>query len=170
MKDIDSLIRSFIYASKGFCWMLFNERNFRIHLTCIVYMAYFLLRYDFFVLSKVEYAILILTAALVVGGEMINSGIEKADDSVTRENKYTIKISKDVAAGAVLVFAAASVTVGVLLLWQPEAFKALLSHYMENPICIVTLVISLVGALLFIFKVNNKVIRKLKKKLIKDKK
>ncbi len=169
MKDIDSLIRSFIYASKGFGWMLFNERNFRIHLTCIFYMVYFLLRYDFFVLTKLEYAVLVLAAALVVGGEMINSGIEKADDSVTREDKHTIKISKDVAAGAVLVFAIAAVAVGVLLLWQPEAFKALFTHYAENPVCIVTLLISFVVALLFIFKVNNKLIRKLKKKITKDK-
>ncbi len=170
MKDIDSLVRSFIYASKGFGWMLFNERNFRIHLTCIFYMSYFLLRYDFFVLTKLEYAVLILIAALVVGGEMINSGIEKADDSVTRENKHTIKISKDVAAGAVLVFAMAAVAIGVLLLWQPEAFEALFNHYAQNPIHIVALLISFVIAFLFIFKVNNKLIRKLKSKFTKDKK
>ncbi len=169
MKDIDSLVRSFIYASKGFGWMLFNERNFRIHLTCIFYMAYFLLRYDFFVLTKLEYAVLILIAALVVGGEMINSGIEKADDSVTRENKYTIKISKDVAAGAVLIFAIAAVVIGVLLLWQPEAFKALFNHYIQNPVHIVALLISFVLAFLFIFKVNNKFVRKLKSKFTKDK-
>ncbi len=170
MKDIDSLVRSFIYAFKGFGWMLFNERNFRIHLTCIFYMAYFLLRYDFFVLSKLEYAVLILIAALVVGGEMINSGIEKADDSVTRENKYTIKISKDVAAGAVLVFAMAAVFIGVLLLWQPDAFEALFYHYVQKPQRLISLGISFAGAFLFIFKVNNKAIRKLKKKFTKDKK
>ncbi len=170
MKDIDSLVRSFIYAFKGFGWMLFNERNFRIHLTCIFYMAYFLLRYDFFVLTKLEYAVLILIASLVVGGEMINSGIEKADDSVTRENKHTIKISKDVAAGAVLVFSIAAVAIGILLLWQPEAFRQLFTHYIENPQYILTLLLSFVVAFLFIFKVNNKFIRKIKKKITKDKK
>ena len=87
--------------------MVFNERNFRIHLVCLGYMMFFLFRYDFFVLSKVEYAVLVVCAALVIGGEMINSGIEKADDSVSRETVHTIKISKDVAAGAVLVFAVA---------------------------------------------------------------
>lgn len=169
MNDIDSLLRSFIYAFKGLGWMLFNERNFRIHLTCFAYMAYFLFRYDYFVLSKVEYAILILSAALVIGGEMMNSGIEKADDSVTRETIHTIKISKDVAAGAVLVFAAAAVFIGVVLLWQPEAFKQLFNHYVENPICIVALLLSFVVAFLFIFKVNNKFIRKMKKKYMSKK-
>lgn len=164
MNDIDSLARSFIYAFKGFGWMLFNERNFRIHLTCFAYMAYFLFRYDYFVLTKVEYAILILTAALVIGGEMINSGIEKADDSVTRETIHTIKISKDVAAGAVLVFSVAAVFIGVVLMWQPEAFSQLFAHFTEKPICLVSLLISFVISFFFIFKVNNKFIRKMKKK------
>ncbi len=170
MNDIDSLLRSFIYASKGFGWMLFNERNFRIHLTCFSYMLYFLFRYDFFVLSKVEYAVLILTAAIVIGGEMINSGIEKADDSVTRETIHTIKISKDVAAGAVLVFSVAAVFIGVVLLWQPEAFKQLFNHFIKNPISIVTLLISFVVSFFFIFKVNNKFIRKVKRKYLAKKK
>ncbi len=164
MNDIDSLARSFIYAFKGFGWMIFNERNFRIHLTCFAYMAYFLFRYDFFVLTKVEYAVLILAAALVVGGEMINSGIEKADDSVTRETIHTIKISKDVAAGAVLVFAVAAVFIGVVLLWQPEAFKQLFEHYVNNPVYLVLLGLSFVVSFLFIFRLNNKFIRKMKKK------
>ncbi len=169
MNDIDSLARSFIYAFKGFGWMIFNERNFRIHLTCFAYMAYFLFRYNFFVLTRIEYAVLILAAALVIGGEMINSGIEKADDSVTRETIHTIKISKDVAAGAVLVFAVASVFIGIVLLWQPEAFRLLFEHYVNNPVYLVSLVLSIVISLLFIFKLNNKFIRKLKKKIIQKK-
>ena len=169
MNDIDSLARSFIYAFKGFGWMVFNERNFRIHLTCFAYMAYFLFRYNFFVLTRIEYAVLILVAALVIGGEMINSGIEKADDSVTRETIHTIKISKDVAAGAVLVFAVAAVFIGVVLLWQPEAFRLLFEHYVNNPIYLISLILSFVISLLFIFKLNNKFIRKLKKKIVKKK-
>lgn len=152
MKDIDSLFRSFLYAAKGFLWMLTHERNFRIHLTCLGYMAYFLLRYDFFTLTKTECAILVLVSALVVGGEMINTGIEKADDAVTREKKYAIKVSKDVAAGAVLVFAISAVIIGVILLWQPEAFKALYMHYIENPIYIALLAGSLILSIVFIFK------------------
>ena len=152
MKDIDSLFRSFLYASKGFLWMLTHERNFRIHLTCLCYMAYFLIRYDFFVLTKIECALLVLASALVIGGEMINTGIEKADDAVTREKKYAIKVSKDVAAGAVLVFAISAVIIGVILLWQPEAFKALYIHYTTEPIYLGLLIASFVLALLFIFK------------------
>ena len=99
------------------------------------------------------------------GITMINTGIEKADDSVSREKKYTIKVSKDVAAGAVLVFAGAAVFIGVVLLWQPEAFEMLFEHYVSNPVKIIGLLISFVVAFLFIFKLNNKFIRKMKKKI-----
>lgn len=152
MKDIDSLLKSFLYAFKGFLWMITHERNFRIHLTCLGYMCYYLMRYDYFVLTKVECAILVIMSALVIGSEMINTGIEKADDAVTREKKYAIKVSKDVAAGAVLVFAIAAVIVGVIFLWQPEAFKALYIHYTTEPLYLGLLVGSFVLALLFIFK------------------
>lgn len=152
MKDIDSLLRSFLYAFKGFLWMLTHERNFRIHLTCLGYMAYFLIRYDFFVLTKIECAVLVLASAMVIGSEMINTGIEKADDAVTREKKYAIKVSKDVAAGAVLVFAISAVIIGVILLWQPEAFKALYIHYKTEPIYLVMLIASFILASVFIFK------------------
>ena len=152
MKDIDSLFRSFVYAVKGFAWMIGHERNFRIHLTFLGYMTYFLCRYDFFVVSKIEAAILIIISALVIGGEMINTGIEKADDAFSREKKYEIKVSKDVAAGAVLVFAIASVVIGVLILWQPAAFEALFNHYRENTGSLVLFVLSLIVPLAFIFK------------------
>lgn len=169
MQEIDSLFRSFIYAIKGFCWMVFHERNFRIHLVCIGYMMYFLFRYDFFVVSKIEAVILVIMSSLVLGAEMINTGIEKADDSVSREKRYTIKVSKDVAAGAVLVFAITSVVVGIIILWQPEAFKALFNHYVNNPQYIANLLLSFAVSVLFIFKLNSNFIRKIKKKIVTKK-
>ena len=156
MKDIASLFKSFVYAFKGIGWMVTHERNFRIHLTCLVYMFYYLLRYDFFIVSRTEFAILLLAAGLVIGGEMINSGIEKADDSVSRDKKDTIAISKDVSAGAVLVFAIFAVLCGVAILWQPEAFRLLFTHYVENPIYILWFILSVVAFSLFIFKFDKK--------------
>lgn len=152
MKDVEGLLKSFVYAFKGFGWMVTHERNFRIHLTCLIYMFYYLLRYDFFVVSRVEFAILLLAAALVIGGEMINSGVEKANDSVSKERNHIIEVSKDVAAGAVLVFAVFAVLCGIVILWQPEAFKLLFNHYTENPINILWLALSVIAFNLFIFK------------------
>ena len=164
MKDVESLFKSFVYAFKGFGWMVTHERNFRIHITCMCYMFYYLLRYDFFVVSKTEFCILLLSCALVIGGELINTGIEKADDTVSKERKITIEISKDAAAGAVLVFAIFSVLVGIVIMFQKEAFGQLFNHYVTEPIYILYLVLSLIVALLFIFKFDSLV------KVIKGKK
>lgn len=152
MKDVASLFKSFVYAFKGFGWMVTHERNFRIHLTCLMYMFYYLLRYDFFAVSRTEFAILLLASGLVIGGEMINSGIEKADDSVSKDKNHTIEVSKDVSAGAVLVFAVFAVLCGIAILWQPEAFRQLFNHYVENPIYILWFVLSVVAFTIFIFK------------------
>ena len=125
-------------------------------------MIYFLVRYDFFVLSKIECAVLVLVSGLVLGGEMINTGIEKADDAVTREHIYAIKVSKDVAAGAVLVFAVSAVIIGIILLWQPQAFSALFAHYKANPYKIAILLLSFFFAFLFIFKCDAEKLEKTK--------
>jgi len=105
--------------------------------------------------SKTEICILLLSCALVLGGELINTGIEKADDTVSKERKRTIAISKDAAAGAVLVFAVFSVIIGVVIMFQPEAFKLLFEHYVTEPIYLLFLLLSLIVALLFIFKFRS---------------
>ena len=68
MKNLGSLFKSFVYAFKGFGWMVTHERNFRIHLTCLAYMFYYLLRYDFFTVSRTEIAVLLLASGLFIGG------------------------------------------------------------------------------------------------------
>lgn len=162
MQDLLSFLRGFLYAIKGFFWIIVHERNFRVHLTCLGYMVYFLGRYDYFVLTRTDVAILIIAAAMVLGSEMINTGIEKADDAVSKEKNDSIRVSKDVAAGAVLVFAIASVLVGVTVLWQPEAFKLLFRHFADEPLCLVSFVISLIAAVLFIFRFDVKYLKKKK--------
>ena len=156
MNDLKALFKSFVYAFKGFFWILTHERNFRIHITCLFYMFYFLLRYDFFEVSRTQFAILLLASALVIGGEMINTGIEKADDSVSKDRRETIAISKDVAAGAVLVFAVFAVLCGVSILWQPTAFSELYLHFAENPLYFAGFIISIILATIFIFKFDFK--------------
>ena len=63
--------------------------------------------------------------------------------------------AKDAAAGAVLVFAVFSVIIGVVIMFQPEAFKLLFEHYVTEPIYLLFLLLSLIVALLFIFKFRS---------------
>ena len=155
MEEVKRLAKSFAYAFSGIKWAICNERNFRIHITCMCYMFYFLLRYDFFTISKTEMCILLLSCALVLGGELINTGIEKADDAVSEKRKKTIEISKNTAAGAVLIFATFSVIIGVVIMFQPEAFSALYNHYTSSPVSLLFFILSLILALLFIFKFGH---------------
>ena len=152
MKDLKSLLRSFMYAFKGLGWMISHERNFRIHLTFLGFMTYFLVRFDCFVLSRTEVALLIITSALVLASEMINTAIEKTNDAATKELNNAVKVAKDVAAGAVLVFAISSVFVGIAILWQPTAFKSLYIHFSENLLSLVLFVIAIIVSMIFIFK------------------
>ena len=152
MKDLKSLLRSFMYAFKGLGWMISHERNFRIHLTFLGFMTYFLVRFDYFVLSRTEVALLIITSALVLASEMINTAIEKTNDAATKELNNAVKVAKDVAAGAVLVFAISSVFVGVAILWQPVAFKSLYIYFSENLLSLVLFVIAIIISMIFIFK------------------
>lgn len=152
MDGVKSLFRSFGYAFKGIFWMVTHERNFRVHITCLAYMFYYLFRYDFFTVTRTELAVLLLACGLVLGGEMLNSGVEKADDAACKEKNDFVRISKDVSAGAVLVFTIFAVLCGVSILWQPEAFELLFAHYKETPLNILLFVLSVVAFTLFIFK------------------
>ena len=146
------LLKSFVYAGNGIVWCLKNERNMRAHFSLCVYMYAYLLVYDFFVLTKTEWAIILLCNALVFSLEIVNTAIEKAVDLATEKQNHLAKISKDAAAGAVLVSAIFSVIVGIVILFQPDAFIAMAEYYRERIYLVVILVLSLVLTFAFILK------------------
>ncbi|NMP36858.1 MAG: diacylglycerol kinase family protein [Clostridiales bacterium] len=151
MKDLKDLFKSFKYAADGILYCIGHERNMRIHLTCMLYMYSYLLFYDFFEVSAVQWGLILISNALVVGGELINTAIERAVDTATKENCESAKTAKDTAAGAVLIFAIFAVAVGISVLWQPEAFGKLFSYYVQNPLMAAAFVASAVLLTLFIF-------------------
>lgn len=68
-----------------------------------------------------EWLIIIMAITLVIGTEMINTAIETLVDLASPDIHPLAKQAKDVAAGAVLVFAIASVIIG-LLIFLPKWF------------------------------------------------
>ena len=146
------LLKSFVYAGNGILWCLKNERNMRAHFSLCVYMYAYLLIYDFFVLTKTEWAIILLCNALVFSLEIVNTAIEKAVDLATEKQNPLAKISKDAAAGAVLVSAIFSVIVGIVILFQPDAFMEMAEYYRERIYLLVILALSLVLTFAFILK------------------
>lgn len=90
-----------------------EESNMRLHLLFIVLVliAGILLH-----LNVNEWLWISLAVALVVFGEMVNSIIERIVDLIVGQSFHPqAKIIKDMAAGAVLVYAVFAIIVGVLI-------------------------------------------------------
>lgn len=147
-----SLLNSFGYAFRGIWYALLYERNMRIHFVCMLYMYSFLGVYDFFEVSRTQFAVLFLANALVVAAELVNTAVERAVDLASEVHTEKGKIAKDTAAGAVLICAIFAVCAGISILGQKQAFLDLFAYYRENPLMFLIFVLSVVLATVFIFK------------------
>ncbi len=114
--SVTARLRSFRYAGRGLCRLLHHEHNARVHLAATVaaVLAGLWLRID-----AAEWRWLILAAALVWMAEAVNTAIEELCDRVHSGLDPAIGGVKDLAAGAVLVAAAAAALIGVLTLGPP---------------------------------------------------
>jgi len=104
---------TFKNARKGLRLALKAEDCIKIHFfaaTLVVIVA-LLLKF-----SIVKICILLLTIAIVIITEMINSAIEFATDAVFK-NKYSrmVGMAKDISAGAVMIATFTSVAIGLIL-------------------------------------------------------
>lgn len=146
-----NLLKSFVYAFRGITYCIAHERNMRIHLCFTAYMFGFLLVHDFFEVSRTQLALLFAVSGLVMALEAVNTAVEKAVDLATKEIKSLAKISKDAAAGAVLIAAIGSVAVGISILYQPEAFVKMFEYYKENIPVLIGFIISFIASVIFVF-------------------
>jgi undecaprenol kinase len=110
-----TLIRSFYYAISGIVSAIKSERNVRIHLTLSVLVI--LLGWAFSI-TRIEWLIVILVIGGMLCSELMNSAIERVVDLVTEDYHPLAKQAKDIAAGAVLLFAITSVVVGIIIFGQ----------------------------------------------------
>lgn len=69
----------------------------------------------YFHVTTLEWLILLIVIGIVMSLEMINTAIEKTVDLATGDFKPLAKIAKDVAAGAVLLFAVIAVIIGAII-------------------------------------------------------
>lgn len=153
-----AFIKGFGYAFRGIAFGVINERNMRFHVSIFIYMMFFLLHYDFFEVSKTQFAILLMMSSLVMAGELFNTGIERAADAATLEKNEFVKTAKDAAAGAVLVLAIFSVAVGIIILYQPSAFTEMFCYFKNNPLYIAVLAVTLILDGIFILSGPKKII------------
>lgn len=104
--------KSFVYAWRGIIGLFSHEPNARIHLIIAVLT---LIMGFICKLSQSEWTAIIICIGMVFSAEAVNTSIEKLCDKVSPEKDPYIKISKDVAAGAVLILAITAVITGLII-------------------------------------------------------
>lgn len=115
--NLRKYLRSFGYAFEGIITAS-KEQNLKSHIVSaiIVILASYLTG-----LSRMEWYIVLLLIALIFALEMMNTAIERVVDLASPEIHPLAKQAKDIAAGAVLVFALFSAIIG-LLIFLPKWF------------------------------------------------
>lgn len=107
-------------------------------------------------IDQAGWTALLLTQALVLSLELVNTAVEAAVDLCCPEKNPLAKRAKDAAAGAVLVAAAFSVAVGFHLFWG-QRLLALATHILTSPQAFISLTVSIALAAWFIFGFKEKI-------------
>ena len=108
-----SVLISFRYAFNGIKYTFENSRNFRIQ---VLFAFFSLILGSVFQLVKSDYLILLVTIFSVLILEILNTSIESLVDLVVKKKFSKLaKITKDCAAGCVLLASINSVIIGLYL-------------------------------------------------------
>lgn len=153
-------LNSFGCAIKGFFGAVCSEGHLRFHLVAAAYVLIFASFYNF---TAAQWAVLIILIALVISAELFNTAIENTCDAVTKEQNEHIGHAKDMAAGAVLVPAAAAAAVGVMFFWNLEVIKSIVAYFTQNIPMLILLIVSAALSVLFVAISPSKIINKFKK-------
>ena len=111
-QEYKKIINSFRYAIEGFISSFKTERNMKIH---ILAMTIGIALGIFFKLNKIEWCIITIAIVMVISAELFNTAIETVVDMVSPQKNLQAKLAKDIAAGAVLVFAIGSAIIGLII-------------------------------------------------------
>lgn len=111
-----SRVFAFRYAFSGWWFVIRTQRNAWIHAvaTVAVLVVSYWLR-----LSLLEWAVILLAVAMVWLAEFLNTALEAVVDLASPQHHELAKVGKDVGAAAVLITAASSALIGLLVLGPP---------------------------------------------------
>ena len=113
-----SILHSFSFAVTGIITAVKQERNMRFHVVSSI-IVIFLSWY--FSITKMEWLFILFAIGGMFTLELLNSAIERVVDLTTSEIHPLAKQAKDMAAGAVFVYAILSIAVG-LIIFLPYIF------------------------------------------------
>ena len=111
-----SRIAAFGHAFRGWWYVLNTQHNAWIHTAVAIIVLILGL---WLKLTARDWAVLVLTIAMVFMAEFLNTAIEAVVDLASPVHHPLAKVGKDVGAGAVLVAALAAVLIGLLILGPP---------------------------------------------------
>ncbi len=106
------------FALRGALLLIRTEASIKVQvfLVILVTAAGF-----YFQISNVEWILQVLSIALVMGIEGVNTAVEKMSDYVQPKFDKRIGLIKDISAGAVLLVSVGAVIVG-LIIYLPKIF------------------------------------------------
>ena len=107
-----NIFHSFKYAFSGLKYGLINTKN--LHVDFVVALLVIVCGF-IFQISITEWLIILLCFALVMRLELMNTALEEVVNLASPEIHPLAKISKDVAAGSVLMSAIISAVIGLII-------------------------------------------------------
>ena len=110
-------IKSFRHALAGLFFVLRSQHNAWVHaaVTVLVIVLAVVLGSETTPLRTDEWCVLVLAVTIVWVAETLNTGLEVLADALMPERHPTVKIAKDVAAGAVLIGSIGAFVVALFL-------------------------------------------------------
>ena len=123
-----SRFHSFMYAFQGWWYVIRTQQNAWFHALASISV---LLLGLWLHLPARDWAVIMLTIALVWSAEFLNTALEAIVDMTSPDQNHLAKISKDVGAAAVLIAACASIIIGILILGPPLWIK--ISALFQSP-------------------------------------
>jgi diacylglycerol kinase len=111
-----SRAHAFVHAFRGWWYVIRSQQNAWLHaiISSIVLLLALWLH-----LSMRDWALLLVTIALVWTAEFINTALEAVVDLASPQEHPLAKVGKDVGAAAVLIAALTSILIGLLILGPP---------------------------------------------------
>ena len=110
-----SLLLSFYFAIRGIVYVIRSQRNMKIHLffACLTLIAGY-----YFRVTQIEWFFLIYSIFFVFVSEVLNTAVETTVDLVTRKKRVRAMLSKDIAAGAVLLAVLQALIIGSIIFYD----------------------------------------------------
>lgn len=113
------------FALNGLKEAIKTERNMKVHMAATVLVILLAILLE---VTIIEWTILLLTIAMVIGMELMNTALEHALDYLAPERTKEIKAAKDIAASSVLVVSIMASIIGFMLFFPKimDLFKSIL--------------------------------------------